>query len=1037
MDQEQFSPFRARLGSNGRTPASILATVLLSAFVLAACWPTPAAAQYFGRNKVQYKDLTFQVLRTEHFDIYFYPTAREGVEISARLAERWYARLEKLLDHRLRGRQPLVLYASHPDFEQTNTIMGDIGEGTGGVTEALRRRIILPLAGPLGDTDHVIGHELVHAFQFDMTTKPDAGPGETGANRLPLWFIEGMAEYLSVGPVDPHTAMWLRDAAREDKLPAVKDLDNPKYFPYRWGHAFWAYVGGTYGDSVIAKMLLVGAAAGSTDAALREVLGVSDKDLSAAWHESIRAAYGDVLKSTTPPSEVGTFILGDGDLGGRMSVGPALSPDGRWIAFLSERSLISIDLYVADTATGKVIRKLTHTATSPHFSSLQFIASAGAWDADGRRVAIATVADGKAALMVFDAQSGNREREIAIAEVDEVFNPTWSPDGRSIAFTGMSRGLTDLYVVDLTSGAVRALTRDAFADLQPAWSPDGRRIAFVTDRFSSRLEVLDFGPYRLGLIDPSTGAIEQVRAFTDGKMINPQWAPDSGSLYFVSDRDGISNLYRVTLDGSVSQITSVSTGLSGITAQSPVVSVAARSGLAAVTVYDKGGYRISTLEMPPGGRPLTDVSASRRATLPPTDRSAGDVSALLADATFGLPEPQTYETRPYASGLSLEAIGQPSISIGADRFGAAIGGGLSFYFGDILGNHSLVTAVNLSQGIGGNFALSNTAAQAVYLNRTRRWNWGVVGGQVPYISGGFASGIATVNGEPALLDQTILFRQTERSGAGLVTYPFSRARRMEFQAGISQISFDQIIQTQAYSLNTGALIYNQTDRQALGDPLTLGTSSAAFVFDTSSFGATSPIAGARYRFEVAPTFGSIQYTSVLGDYRRYLMPVSFYTVALRAMHYGRYGSGGEDGRLSPLYLGYPSLVRGYDVYSYDSSECEPTSTSACPAIDRLVGSRVLIGNLEFRFPLLRPLGASQRMYGPVPIEMALFADGGVAWNGGEAPSFLGGERRGVSSVGAAVRVNLLGFAIGEFDFARPLQRDRRGWLFQFNLSPGF
>ena len=82
------------------------------------------------------------------------------------------------------------------------------------MTEPLRRRIILPLGGPLADTNHVIGHELVHAFQFDITTRPNMAPGQTGAERLPLWFIEGMAEYLSIGPVDANTAMWLRDAAR-------------------------------------------------------------------------------------------------------------------------------------------------------------------------------------------------------------------------------------------------------------------------------------------------------------------------------------------------------------------------------------------------------------------------------------------------------------------------------------------------------------------------------------------------------------------------------------------------------------------------------------------------------------------------------------------------------------------------------------------------------------------------------------------------------------------------------------------------------
>ena len=146
------------------------AVALLLGFLCA----TTASAQYFGRNKVQYKEFSFQVLKTEHFDIYFYPSAREGIDISARLAERWNARLEEVLDHELNGRQPLVLYASHPDFEQTN-ILGNVGEGTGGVTESARRRIILPLAGPLADTDHVIGHELVHAFQFDITAPAEGG----------------------------------------------------------------------------------------------------------------------------------------------------------------------------------------------------------------------------------------------------------------------------------------------------------------------------------------------------------------------------------------------------------------------------------------------------------------------------------------------------------------------------------------------------------------------------------------------------------------------------------------------------------------------------------------------------------------------------------------------------------------------------------------------------------------------------------------------------------------------------------------------
>jgi len=1026
---------------------SIMAAVFAAVSLTLA---TPASAQYFGRNKVQYKKLDFQVLKTEHFDIYFYPEEREGIDIAARMSERWLARLERVFAHQLRGRQPLVLYASHPDFEQTNAIQGELGEGTGGVTEPIRRRIVLPLGGPLGDTDHVIGHELVHAFQFDITTPPGAPPGQTGAERLPLWFIEGMAEYLSLGPVDANTAMWLRDAVRgsedsktaKEKLPSIDDLDNPKYFPYRWGQAFWAYVGGRFGDDVIRRMLAIGAAAGDYHVAIEKVLGVKTKELSEDWHAAIRQAYAPVLAVTRAPGEVGRAVVTSQGFASDLNVGPALSPDGKWVAFLSTRSIFSTDLFVADMSNGRIVHKLTSTATNPHFSSIQFIYSAGAWDASSQRIAIATVVSGRPALAIFNASSGSKEREVRIPDVDEIFNPTWAPDGHALCFTGMSRGLTDLYIYDLNQSKLQQLTNDPYADIQPAWSPDGRRIAFATDRFSSDLKTLSIGSYRLAVIDPANGRIEQVRAFTSGKNINPQWTPDSSALLFISDRDGIPNLYRVSLvagpGDDVAQLTSVATGLSGITSSSPALSVAAQTGTAAFSVYEDGKYGIYALEAATGTPAVpSQLSPASAAVLPPTDRRTSDIAQLLDSPTFGLPEPETYPTDSYKPKLSLEGLMQPTVAVGASRFGAALGGGVGFQFGDLLGDHMLITAVQLNSGIGGSFSAKDTAAQAIYYNAKHRWNWGVIAGQNPYLSGLFQQGVAQVGNDVAQVDQTIIFRQTEQSVAGLVAYPFNRAQRVEFQGGMSRLTFDQIVQTQAYSLRTGQLIVDDSTTTQFQAPLTLGTTSAALVFDTANFGATSPVAGARYRLEVAPAFGSINYTGLLADYRRYFMPVSFYTFAARIMHYGRYGAGGEDERLFPLFLGYPSLVRGYDVGTFQASDCIPTATSQCPAFDRLIGSRVLIGNLEFRFPLLRPFGASQRMYGPLPVEVAFFTDAGVAWNRGEKPSVFGGSREGVASAGAALRVNLMGFAVGEFSFAHPFQRANRGWVFQFNLSPGF
>src|SRR4029078_11108966 len=95
--------------------------------VLALAGPAPAWAQggYFGRNKVQYQESNFKVLKTDHFDVYFYPEEEDAARMASRMAERWYARFSALLDHQLRGRQPLILYASGPHFRQTNVIEGE------------------------------------------------------------------------------------------------------------------------------------------------------------------------------------------------------------------------------------------------------------------------------------------------------------------------------------------------------------------------------------------------------------------------------------------------------------------------------------------------------------------------------------------------------------------------------------------------------------------------------------------------------------------------------------------------------------------------------------------------------------------------------------------------------------------------------------------------------------------------------------------------------------------------------------------------
>ena len=217
-----------------------------------------------------------------------------------------------ILRHELQGRQPIILYASHPDFEQTNAIPDEIGETTGGVTEALKRRVVLPLAGPLGETDHVLGHELVHAFQFDITAQgpSDAGYEIPGALRLPLWFVEGMAEYLSLGPVDAHTAMWMRDAAIREDLPPIRRWTIPVTSLIATGTLFWAYVAGEWGDRAIGRILMNAGRFGTPEEAFEIVLGVR---FGRAFQEMAGSGQpANTCRSSKPawiPTEIGRRIL--------------------------------------------------------------------------------------------------------------------------------------------------------------------------------------------------------------------------------------------------------------------------------------------------------------------------------------------------------------------------------------------------------------------------------------------------------------------------------------------------------------------------------------------------------------------------------------------------------------------------------------------------------------------------------------------------------------------------------------------------------